>query len=195
MKIFTLAVIMAAVSTGCTKNDVLPDINSEMNARASVTGLASSNSTLITRWESGYDWATSDSSGFKIFSHVRSTPELTSEVMSTGALLIWLKDVPYDGRTLVEEPRLIPFGVIPYFGDTRPAYEQVWYSMEVPGKITVKYRTNRHQFVEGPIIAPDRRVDAQYFILSAGDLNRIGHTRESIRRVTYGELLELLDMA
>ena len=183
---FTIAISIAALITSCSKEDMI-------TGESSVAGLAATSATFISGWEKGYSWSSMDSSDFKIFYYGRSMPQLTADVLNSSVVLVWLKNVPYDGVTVVDKPMLVPFAVMPPNGvatASRPAYEQVWYLDVVPGRVTIKYRTNRHHFVEGPILAPDARVEARYFILSDDDLRNMGHTEKSIRQLTYSQFLQ-----
>lgn len=186
MSKFTLAILSVSLLTACDKNDTIQETSvSAFNA----------NGTEITGWESGYSWSRTDSADFIVFSTERPTPGLTQEVLSRGAVLVALKNVPYKADSLQTEPRLVPFSVIPYYGHDnqgRPAYDQHWYIMPRVGHITIKYRSNRHLFAAEPVIPPDSRVAARYFLLTEADLRRIGHTQSSILRVTYAELVKLL---
>ena len=109
-------------------------------------------------------------------------------------VLVALKNVPYKPDTLLTEPRVVPFSVIPYYGHDqgRPAYDQHWYIIPSVGKVELKYRSNRHHFSGEPVIPPDGRVAARYFILSEDDLQRMGQTRTSIYALTYSQLVRAL---
>lgn len=185
---FTLAIAAALSMAACSKKQTLE----ENTVRAQT-----SEGSFITGWESGYEWNRSDSADFIVFSHNRPMPELTASILESGVVLAALKNVPYKVDSHQTEPQLTPFSVIPYYGHDqgRPAYDQRWYLIPSLGNILVKYRSNRHIFSGEPVIPPDSRVAARYFLLSAADLQRIGHTKTSILAVKYHELVKLLGVS
>ena len=186
MSKFTLALLSLSLLTACSKKHTLEEESiSALNAHGSV----------ITGWESGYSWNRSDSADFIVFRHDKSMPELTESILARGVVLVALKNVPYKPDTLLTEPNVTPFSVIPYYGHDnpgRPAYDQHWYVIPTVGNVAVKYRSNRHLFSGEPVIPPDNRVAARYFLLSDTDLQKIGHTKVSILAVKYKQLVELL---
>jgi hypothetical protein len=184
---YTLAFLSVISLIACSKKHTLTEDEAvtSLNAQGEV----------ITSWESGYTWSQSDSADYIVFSHTRSMPEITSEILEKGVVLVALKNVPYKEDTLQKEPKLVPFSVIPYYGHDqqgKPIYDQHWYIIPAVGSVTIKYRTNRHNFSELPLLPPDGRVEARYFILSEAQLKRLGHSQASIKDLTYKKLVGLL---
>lgn len=186
MKTWMYALAFAAVSccTGCSKDALEYD---EISTSGNVDG-------YISNWEGGYTWARQDSADYIVFSHDKSLPQLTGDILRDGMALVAIKNVPYKPDSLQTQPRVAPFSVIPYYGVEigKPAYDQHWYTIPREGGITIKYRSNRHIFTNEPVIPPDERVEARYFLLTAADLQSIGHTKISIQGLTYEDLVALL---
>ena len=158
-----------------------------------VAGLSTSPG-LITGWENGYNWQKSDSAGYYVFTHERIMPELTSSILEKGAVLVALKNLPYKEDSLFPQPKLAPFSLIPYYGHDQQGKEhcdQHWYIQPLEGKVIVKYRTNRHNYSELPVLAPDGRLEARYFLFTEADLKKLGQTQKSIYMLTYDLLVKL----
>jgi len=185
MKIFTIATLVLVTLVSCSKDKEIVD-------EALVSAQGSSES--VTAWESGYSWQREDSADYIVFRTEKTLPALTREILEKGAVVVALKNVPYKPDSLLTEPRIVPFSVIPYYGNDagRPIYDQHWYIIPRVGGLSLKYRSNRHQFTDEPVIAPDNRVAARYFLLTEADLNRIGKTRENVFALKYAELVKLL---
>ena len=161
---FTLAISLSIIFFSCSKDNVLED--DAMVASLSVSDGVASN------WEGGYTWSRADSADYIVFRHDRNMPELTSSILEKGAVLVALRNVPYKEDTLQTKPKLAPFSVIPYYGHDqqgRASCDQHWYIIPSTGKVIVKYRTNRHNFSELPVLPPDGRVEARYFLLTEND--------------------------
>ena len=155
----------------------------------------SAGETLVTDWENGYSWKKTDSADFYVFSHERIMPGITSSLLEKGAVLVALRNVPYKEDSLQTFPKLAPFSVIPYYGHDqqgKPACDQHWYVIPSVGNIIVKYRTNRHNFSELPVLPPDGRVEARYFLIPESELKRLGHTQKTIQQVSYESLVKML---
>ena len=183
---YTLAILFTAFLFSCSKEHVLED--------ESISSLNASDGT-ITGWERGYNWQKNDSADFIVFRHDRSMPELLSPILERGIVLVALRNVPYKEDSLQTVPKLVPFSVIPYYGHDhtgREIYDQRWYIIPELGDITIKYRTNRHNYSELPLLPPDARVEARYFLLPESELKRLGHTQKSIARLSYNDLVKLL---
>src|SRR6476659_1852253 len=106
---FTLAITMVAGLAACTKDHELANENSS-SARI---GMASSKQNiLITGWESGYDWSTGDNASYRTWQHVRTTPELTGDIMNYGAVLVWAKNLPSDEGGIISKPQILPLALI-----------------------------------------------------------------------------------
>jgi len=185
MKIFTIAAMTLVTLVSCSKNK-------DMEEETLVS--AQGNAEAVTAWETGYSWQREDSADYIVFRAEKSLPALNREILEKGAVVVALKNVPYKPDSLLTEPRIVPFSVIPYYGHDagRPIYDQHWYIIPRVGGLSLKYRSNRHQFTDEPVIAPDSRVAARYFLLTEADLNRIGKTRENIYGVRYADLVRLL---
>ncbi|MGZ8544523.1 MAG: hypothetical protein ACXWV0_04465 [Flavisolibacter sp.] len=184
---FTLVISAAALFTSCTKDH-------EITNDGVVKGFNSDNpgvpaGPVITSWERGNIWAVSDSLDYKVFAHNRSLPAVTKEVLKSGAVLVFVKNILYDDGRRVTKPLRVPFHVLPSFG--RPGYDQAWYNINTVGNILVKYRTNKHKYgIEAQL--PDEQVMVRIFVLSPEDLIRLDKTPVSISRLTYQELTDLL---
>ena len=182
---FTLALAITAILTACTKDSILEE--------PIVKGFASepvASASVVTSWENGYNWTRTDSSDYRLFTYTRLVPGLDQDILSNGAILVFVKNIPLEDDRRVNKPIRIPFHVLPSFG--KPGYDQVWYNQNMIGKILVKYRTNKHKYgIEAEI--PDHGVQVRYFIISPSDLKRYGHTPVSISRLNYQELIHLLN--
>ena len=185
--IFTLSVILYAAFISCSKNDITED--SIVKGFASTEPAASV--TVITGWEAGWPWNQSDSSDYKVFSVDRAVPSLNQDILRNGAVLVFIKNFMLEDDRRVNKPVRIPFHVLPSFG--KPGYDQAWYHINTPGHIILKYRTNKHKFgIEAEI--PDQQVESRFFIISPSDLRKYNHSPASISRLTYQQLIDLLDV-
>jgi hypothetical protein len=182
----TLALICLVLFSSCSKDKITEDDTMVASLSAGMS--------LVTGWENGYSWEMSDSADYHVFSHERMMPELTSSILEKGAVLVALKNLPYKEDSLYTKPKLVPFSLIPYYGHDQQGkdiYDQHWYIIPSVGKIVIKYRTNRHNFSELPVIPPDGRLEARYFLFTDADLKRLGHTQKSIQQITYEDLIKL----
>ena len=190
LRFIILAIPSLFILSSCSKEDVLED-------EAMVASLTVGEN-LVTGWENGYSWQKSDSAGYFVFSHNRNLPELTSSILEKGAVLVALKNVPYKEDSLQTKPKLVPFSVIPYYGHDqqgKPSCDQHWYIVPSVGNIMIKYRTNRHNFSELPVLPPDGRLEARYFLIPESELKRMGHTQKTIQQTNYETLVKLLGVA
>lgn len=186
----TIAIlIIASVFTSCSKDSSVTTDSLGQQARTGTTATASNKVTYISEWESGYSWTTSDSAGYAIYRYDKSIPQMSSDVISSGAVLIFVNNYLDDNGVRVTKPQKFPFAVIPDFG--RPAYNSYWYYMLSEGNASVKFRSNKFQYSNGPVPLPDGSVQFRYFVLSSSDLSGVGQNQSSIQRLTYEEVANL----
>jgi len=183
---FTLFVFIAAACAACSKDKEITESNTDVRV-----GIASVNEkSFITSWEAASTWNVGDSSNYVVYIHDRSVPEITSNLAATGAVLVWIKNIRSDEGGMITKPQPLPLAVIKPIG--KPAYDNFWYQLIKPGDVTVKFRTNKSQYTQDPVPVPDATTQLRYFILSREDLNLLGHTPNSISKLTYEELIRVL---
>jgi hypothetical protein len=190
---FTTAILFSSILfASCSKDKSISNTNPDTPIRATA---AINKFNYISEWESGYSWTTSDSAGYKIYAHERNTPQLTSDIINNGAVLIWSKNFIDDNGQRITKPQLLPFHVLPALG--RPAYDNFWYYMLNDSRITMKYRTNKYQYAGGDtyIPLPDTDVQFRYFLLSASDLSGAGYDQNTIRQLSYDQLADKFGVA
>lgn len=188
-KFTTAILIIASVLGSCSKDSSVINESSNQQTRSGATITATGKITYISEWETGYTWNTSDSAGYVVYRHEKSIPQLTPEILSTGAVLIYVKNYLDDNGVRVSKAHKLPFAVLPEFG--RPAYDNYWYYMLSEGNAAVKFRSNKYQYSNGPVPLPDGSVQFRYFVLSSSDLSGVRHNQSSIQRLTYDELVNL----
>ncbi len=182
---FTLVIAAGALFSSCTKDN---DITNDTLVKGLDNGDTGAGP-VVTNWERGNAWSVSDSLDYKVFAHNKNLPSVTSDVLQNGAVLVFVKNIQYDDGRRVSKPLRIPFHVLPSFG--KPGYDQAWYHMNAVGKVTVKYRTNKHKYgIEAQV--PDEQVMVRIFVLSPEDLVRLDKTPVTISRMNYQELVDLL---
>ena len=190
MKNVLIPIVLAftAILSSCSKNDISED--TMVKGLATSPGAASV--TVVSGWEAGHSWTQSDSSDYRVFSFDKSIPTLNEDILRNGAVLVFVKNILIEDDRRANKPIRIPFHVLPSYG--KPGYDQVWYHVNTPGHIMLKYRTNKHKYGIEPE-QPDQKVEARYFIISPADLTRYKHTPVSISRLTYQQLISLLGTA
>lgn len=186
---FTLCIAVTALFLSCSKNDIS---NENMVKALADTEPNAASVSVITGWEGGYSWQQSDSSDYRIFSFDRSLPGLNQDIIRNGAVLVFVKNIILEDDRRVNKPIRIPFHVLPSLG--KPGYDQVWYHVNSPGHVKLKYRTNKHKYGIAAEV-PDQYVEARYFIISPNDLTRYKLTPASVSRLNYQQLISLLGAA
>lgn len=189
-KCTTAILIIVSVFASCSKDKTTLTDNASQQAKSSASATSPGKATYISEWESGYSWNTSDSAGYKMYRYDKSISQLTADIINTGAVLMFAKNYPDDNGVRVTIAQKLPFSVIPEFG--RPAYNSFWYYMLTAGNATVKFRSNKYQYANGPEPLPDSNVQFRYIVLSASDLRLVGKTQSSIQNLNYDELVNLL---
>jgi hypothetical protein len=180
---FTLA--LAALFAACTKED---QIDLPKNNDSTLTLSAQAAGSFASAWQKGLEWQVSDSSDFRIYTHGLQVPALTQQLLSVGAVLVFVKNIPWEDGSRLARPMLTPFHVLPSI--SRPGYDQMWYNVNSVGKIMVKYRTNKQKY--GTPQVPDGDVQVRYFIISDVELEDLGYTPATIARLNYTQLVNLL---
>ena len=179
----TIAISFAIILTACSKEkDILAE-----NTRTIST--ASKTNTIVSNWESGYSWSQMDSSGYQVYFHDRVSPELTSDILNGGAVLVWAKNVKADNGNLITKPMRLPFHVLPEFG--RPAYDNYWYYTATAGNLKMEFRSNKYRFSTDAVPVPDASVQSRYFFIPESELDKWGYDANSITHLTYEELVDL----
>jgi len=185
----TAILIIASVFTSCSKDSSVTNDSLRQQTRTAATATANNKVTYISEWESGYSWTTSDSAGYVVYRYDKSIPQMSSDIISNGAVLIFAKNYLDDNGVRVAKAQKLPFAVIPDFG--RPAYNSYWYYLLSEGNASVKFRSNKYQYSNGPVPLPDGSVQFRYFVLSSSDLSGVGQNQSSIQRLTYDEVVNL----
>lgn len=183
---FTFCILIVAACTACSKDKEI--VESKSDVRVGIAAV--DEKSVITNWETTSTWDVGDSSNYAIYMRERSIPEITSNILATGAVLVWVKNIRSDEGGMISKPQQLPLAVIKQFG--KPAYDNFWYQVIKPGDIKVKFRTNKSQYTQDPVPIPDATTQLRYFILTKDDLMQKGHTPVSIARLTYEELTTLL---
>jgi hypothetical protein len=184
---FTLLILAAATFAACSKDKTITE-HASGSLRSATT--SDKETHTITAWESGYGWTPGDSSNYRIQFHDRATPEITDDIITNGAVLVWAKNIPADDGSTITKPQILPLAVIPDLG--RPAYNNYWYFKTTTGNVTVKFRTNKYMYTQEPAPLPNSSVQFRYFIIPRAELDQYGYTQATISRLTYEELTNLL---
>jgi hypothetical protein len=185
MKWWSFTLVSLFAISACSKNSMDPVTgdNSEIGSLSFQTKV------IHTSWERGYAWSESDSAGFRVYSHQRTLSGLDPEIVQEGAVVIWAKNVPADQGGVIARPTVLPFKVLPEVG--RPAYINEWYYSAREEEVTMKFRTNKHQFTDMQIPAPNGEEQFRYFLIPKEALDLWGYTPLSIRGLTYERFIAL----
>lgn len=183
-----MAATLILFFTACTKQqtEMLKDTGPGRAAFAEPTPA------FISSWEPISNWQTQDSGRFSVWIANRGTPQVTNDILQSGAVLVYARNYTNADGVLVNEPTQVPFAVYPEHGHPRPAYHEQWYYMASVGNIRIGYRTDKHQYVQTQAIGPNSGVQFRYIVLPANEMSRLGQTSVSLSRMTYGQLIQLL---
>ncbi len=190
-KIFTTVLSTAILFTACTKDDVgYDDLTTSVNASGDGQGSGpstGSSTAYASSWESSASWSSTDSSNFRIFSFNRSLPNITSDVMANGVVMVWAKNLPMDPSfNNADKPMMMPFYLFP--DNERPKYVEYYYNSINVGNITVKYRTNNHDMINGNG-SPSQKIEYRYFVITPDVLAKKGMTQAQVSQMNYQQLV------
>jgi hypothetical protein len=185
-RIFTMAATLTLLITACTKQQ-----SEQLTENSRSRAAAAEPSTFISGWETVSNWSTQDSGRFKVWIANRNTPELTDDVMRTGAVLVYVRNYnDLNGNAVVTAAR-VPFALYPDHDIQRPAYHEQWYYTAAVSNIRFQYRTDKHQYVQGPVTGPGSSVQYRVFVIPANDLTRIGQTPAGLSALSYNQVVQL----
>jgi hypothetical protein len=185
---FTIAILFCTtIFISCSKDKSISNDSQDNPVRSTAT---LDKFSYISDWEGGNSWTLSDSASYKIYLHEKNIPELTGSILANGAVLVWARNYAKDNGERMSKPQLLPIHVLPEQG--RPAYDNYWYYLLNDSKITVKYRTNKYLYAGGStfIPLPDSDVQLRYFVLSADDLAAAGYNQNTVRQLSYDQLVD-----
>jgi hypothetical protein len=190
-KIFTTVLSTAILFAACTKDDVgYDDMTASVNASGGGDGSGpstGSSTAFASSWESSASWSAADSSNFRIFTFNRSLPNVTSDVLANGVVMVWAKNLPMDPSfTNADKPMMMPFYLFP--DNERPKYVEYYYYSANNGNITVKYRTNNQEMINGNG-SPSHKIEYRYFVITPDVLAKKGVTQSQVSQMNYQQLV------
>jgi hypothetical protein len=194
-KIFTTVLSSAILRAACSKDEAgfIDDSNSVGISSDGGGSSAPASNAYASGWESPGNWTSTDSSNFKVFTFNRSFASITSDVLNNGVVMVWAKNFPVDPNLMdASKPQMMPFYLFP--DNERPKYSEFWYSNASSGNITVKYRTNNSEVVNGNA-GPSQKVQYRYFVIPADVLEKKGLNRESVSRMSYQEIANTIGVS
>src|SRR4051812_34177530 len=109
---FPLFIIMVAACTACSRDKEIIENKTDVHI-----GIAAvDEKSVITNWESASTWNVGDSSNYVVYLHDRAFPEITSNVIANGAVLVFVKNIRSDEGGMISKPQLLPLAVIKQLG-------------------------------------------------------------------------------
>jgi hypothetical protein len=184
-RMFTMAICASVLLAACSKDESIT-AEVENNTAALKTASGTKAGSYASGWETVSSWTKTDSSGYQVFTANRAVPEITADVQSGGAVLVWARNIPdYDGSILTKPMRL-PFAIYPQPG--RPAWHEQYYFGTATGSVRLQYRTNKHQYVSVNVMPPTG-VQFRFIAVSAQELGKMGLTPGSLQGMDYEQMI------
>lgn len=181
---FVVTALFIALLAACSKQDIPANSTQE----TFVTQQVSTQSKLfISGWEGIPLWKTETKNTATIFSCVREIPGLNEDnvTVMVFARNLWARDEADSGPDdKAGKPLMMPFYFLPYF--EKPNYTEEWTYAVGENKINVSLVLKE----SGPAKQPDKKVQLQFFVIPHQILTEKKLTPESIRKLSYGELIQ-----
>jgi hypothetical protein len=190
VRFFTHTLISTIFIVSCNKKDFVVEAQSLAASVVPKTYFASSNSSsnyYVSGWETVSDWNTTDSSGFRVLSYNRTTPELSQP--DNGAVLVFAKGYAFDLQTTMDQkPLSLPF----YFMSADDRYMQPyhWFSNNTEGNIKVALMMPKE--MEDGFKKGGQKMQFRYFVLNDAFLKKHDLELKALRSITYNQLVQLL---
>jgi hypothetical protein len=144
-------------------------------------------------WETIPTWTTTKLAGSTVFNYKHNTPELSSDFIKNGVLLVfarnlWSKDALKEFDEKDEKPLLMPFYFLPYF--EKPDYTEEWsYAVtekNIQLKLSVKGGNEAHK--------PGKNIQWRFIAIPLKKLQGRKQNSQSIRKLSYDELVQLFNL-
>ncbi|HEX6333814.1 MAG TPA: hypothetical protein VFZ78_06290 [Flavisolibacter sp.] len=144
---------------------------------------------VVSGWERAV-WSVKDSAEYRVSFDRRQVGALTADILESGAVLVWIRNVPSVNGEVISKPLLMPFHVLPE--GVHPAYDEKWYFTPQPALLDIEFRTNKYLYVPSAATVASSQAEFRYFIIPPETLDRMGLNRITVLQLPYQRLLYAL---
>ena len=181
---FVVTALFIAFLAACSKQDIPINTTQETLVTRQVT---TQSKLFISAWEDVPLWKMETKNNATVFSYVREVPGLNDDnvMVMVFARNLWADDEAESGTDDKSgKPLMMPFYFLPYF--EKPNYTEEWTYAAGENKINVSLTLKEG----GPATQPGKKVQLQFFVIPHQILTEKKLTTESIRKLSYAELIQ-----
>ena len=167
------------------------DLDTRPSQQTSLTQTALQKEVYTSGWESIPAWTVDKNTGSTILSYSRNLPELNSDILEKGAVLVFVRNLWPEGIGDGEtgKPLMMPFYFLPYF--EKPDYTEEW-------NYTIKRNViNITLLIKGSKqpTQPNKKVQLRYVVIPVEKLKAKKQTTQTVRKASYDEVVQMFDLA
>ena len=145
-------------------------------------------------WETVPAWNTESNTQSTSFFYTRYLPELKTDILNNGVVLVFARNV-WEGNSSLKEfddvpekPLLMPFYFLPYF--EKPDYTERWDYKASENKIDISLMVKG----KGKVAPPNKKLQLRYLVIPEKMLREKKQTAQSVHKLSYEELVKTFDL-
>jgi hypothetical protein len=147
-----------------------------------------------TGWETVPQWNTVSSTHSTNFTYTRRLPELKTDIINNGVVLVFARNL-WEGNPLLKEfdnvsekPLMMPFYFLPYF--EKPDYTEQWNYTISENKINISLTVKG----KGKAAPPDKKLQLRYVVIPEKLLREKKQTAQTVHKLSYEELVKTFNL-
>ena len=195
MKQWITLLIAAALFASCSKQDLQEDLQQNEVSPAAMN-TATQPGSYVSGWEKYSNWERSEQGDVVVFTTLRKSAEVSTDVMNGGLVLTYAKVATSDPiYSSFNNPKMLPFYFLPEA--ERPLPKTFYFLTAVTnGNIAIMYRLpfSKQSILSLPAGVSLQNMQFQHVILSGEFLQSRGLDAEKIRNnYTYEQVMNLVN--
>lgn len=146
-------------------------------------------------WETVPAWNTESNTQSTSFFYTRYLPELKTDILNNGVVLVFARNV-WEGNSSLKEfddvpekPLLMPFYFLPYF--EKPNYTQQWSYSASENKINISLVVRGGE----DAAVPNKKIQLRFIVISEEVLKEKKQSIQTVRKLTYDQLVQTFNLA
>jgi len=180
--IFTLAATTVLLLSCSKDNDnVEPQVLGDSGDRAAAPTV------FVSNWAPVTNWNASERNGMKVYSTTITDSRINNDILSRGAVLVFVKGTNFSSGNFEFEPNSLPWDQ--YIPWERMAYPYHWTPDVKDGQVTVSIAM--HPEIEADYLKYRSSVQTRYFVLTEAFLRQHNLVPSKLQEYSYKQIVSM----